>query len=52
MTRLEDEYALSVSLRDALKCCRRLARCSDSQAYDAAVAFVATLRKLGAKDLG
>lgn len=49
--RAEDQYALDMSLRDAFKCARRLSRCSDSAGYDAAVAFIRELRKLGAKDL-
>lgn len=48
--RAEDQQALNASLKDALTCKRRLSRCSDSQAYDAAMAFVHALRKLGAED--
>lgn len=48
--RAEDQYALNMSLRDAQKCARRLSRCSNSEAYSAALAFVLELRKLGAKD--
>lgn len=49
--RAEDQYALDMSLRDACKCSRRLSKCSDSRAHDAAMALVRELRKLGAKDL-
>lgn len=49
--RAEDQYALNMSLRDAHKCARRLSRCSDSTAHDAALAFIRELRKLGAEYL-